>query len=97
MIKQATGSSVATLEAEIDRTLEPQSQVLEGWRLKGEVTIQRQQTDAENIVGVIPGVGFADGELGERDVVVLGAHYDHLGYGDSSFTRTWYAGYTSRG
>ncbi len=84
IIKKATGSSVTTLETEIDRTLEPQSKVLEGWRLRGEVTIQRQQTDAENIVGVIPGVGFAGGESGKRDVVVLGAHYDHLGYGDSS-------------
>ena len=84
VIKRATGVPVATLEAEIDRTLEPKSQVLAGWRLKGEVTIQRQQTDAENIVGVIPGIGFADGEIGGRDVVVLGAHYDHLGYGDSN-------------
>ena len=84
VIKQATGSSVAALEAEIDRTLEPQSQLLDGWRLRGEVTIQRQQTDAENIVGVIPGIGFAGGETGGRDVVVLGAHYDHLGYGDSN-------------
>ena len=84
VIKRATGLPVATLEAEIDRTLEPKSQVLTGWRLKGEVTIQRQQTDAENIVGVIPGVGFADSEISERDVVVLGAHYDHLGYGDSN-------------
>ncbi len=84
VIKRATGVPVATLEAEIDRTLEPKSQVLAGWRIKGEVTIQRQQTDAENIVGVIPGVGFADGEIGGPDVVVLGAHYDHLGYGDSN-------------
>ena len=84
VIKQATGSSVAALEAEIDRTLEPQSQLLDGWRLRGEVTIQRQHTDAENIVGVIPGIGFAGGETGGQDVVVLGAHYDHLGYGDSN-------------
>ena len=84
VIKRATGSTVASLEAEIDRTLEPQSRVLDGWRLKGEVTIQRQQTDAENIVGVIPGVGFGDDETDAPDVVVLGAHYDHLGYGDSN-------------
>ena len=84
VIKRATGSTVASLEAEIDRTLEPQSRVLDGWRLKGEITIQRQQTDAENIVGVIPGVGFGDDETDAPDVVVLGAHYDHLGYGDSN-------------
>ena len=36
VIKQATGSSVADLEAEIDRTLEPKSQLLDGWRLRGE-------------------------------------------------------------
>jgi len=84
LIERATNSPIETLESEIDRTLEPKSQVLDGWRLRGEVTIRRQQTDADNIVGCIPGVGFGAETSGASGVVVLGAHYDHLGFGDSS-------------
>ena len=84
LIKRATSSPIVTLESEIDRTLEPKSQTLDGWRLRGEVTIQRQQTDADNIVGCIPGVGFGSDKSGTSDVIVLGAHYDHLGFGDSN-------------
>jgi hypothetical protein len=85
LIEQATGSALPELEAEIDKALEPQSQPLDGWRIRGEVTIERQQTDADNIVGILPGTGKAsDGSALARDVVILGAHYDHLGYGDSN-------------
>ena len=84
VIERATSSSIVTLESEIDRTLEPKSRALDGWRLRGEVTIQRQQTDADNIVGCIPGVGFGTEKSGASDVIVLGAHYDHLGFGDSN-------------
>jgi len=85
LMKRATGSPLTELEAAIDKTLEPQSRPLEGWRIRGEVSIERQQTDADNIVGVLPGTGkTADGSAVGRDVVILGAHYDHLGYGDSN-------------
>nr|MCS5616936.1 M20/M25/M40 family metallo-hydrolase [Pirellulales bacterium] len=85
LIERATGSPLTKFEAEIDKTLEPQSRPLDGWRIRGEVTIERQQTDADNIVGVLPGTGkSADGSALDRDVVILGAHYDHLGYGDSN-------------
>jgi hypothetical protein len=85
LISRATSAPLPEREAKIDKTLTPQSGPLEGWRIRGEVTIQRQQTEAENIVGVLPGTGksAADEQI-ERDVVVLGAHYDHLGYGDSN-------------
>jgi len=85
LMKRATGSPLTELEAAIDKTLEPQSRPLEGWRIRGEVSIERQQTDADNIVGVLPGTGkTADGSAVGSDVVILGAHYDHLGYGDSN-------------
>ena len=85
LISRATGTPLPQREAEIDKTLTPQSCLLEGWRIRGEVTIQRQQAEADNIVGVLPGTGqHPAGELLGRDVVILGAHYDHLGYGDSN-------------
>lgn len=79
LIEQATETSLAAVEEAIDRTLTPQSQPLNGWRIRGEFTIERQETAADNIVAVLPGMAGAG-----RDVVVLGAHYDHLGYGDSN-------------
>ncbi len=85
LMKRTTGATLTELEAEIDKTLEPQSRPLEGWRIRGEVSIERQQTDADNIVGILPGTGKAtDGSVLGRDLVILGAHYDHLGYGDSN-------------
>ena len=85
LIERATGTPLTTFEADIDKTLKPQSRPLDGWRIRGEVTIERQETDADNIVGLLPGTGrAADGTALDRDVVILGAHYDHLGYGDSN-------------
>ena len=87
LISRATGTPLPQREAEIDKTLTPQSGPLEGWRIRGEVTIQRQQTEADNIVGVLPGAEkttTVESTEPEQDVVILGAHYDHLGYGDSN-------------
>lgn len=87
LMSQAGGASLSERELEIDKTLEPQSGPLEGWRIRGEVTIQRRQTSADNIVGVLPGakkITASDPSQPARDVVILGAHYDHLGYGDSN-------------
>ena len=85
LIERATGEPLTSFEAAIDKTLKPQSRPLSGWRIRGEVTIERQQTDADNIVGILPGTGkAADGSPLDRNLVILGAHYDHLGYGDSN-------------
>ncbi len=47
-----------------------------GVRLAGELKIERRSITAHNVAGVLPGVGkLAD------EAVVVGAHYDHLGYG----------------
>jgi len=42
----------------------------------GKVDVRRKQVEAKNVVAVLPGVGpLAD------EAVVLGAHYDHIGFG----------------
>jgi hypothetical protein len=47
-----------------------------GVRLAGELKVERRPVAAHNVAGVLPGAGdLAD------EVVVVGAHYDHLGYG----------------
>ncbi|MCS7306190.1 MAG: M20/M25/M40 family metallo-hydrolase [Thermoguttaceae bacterium] len=76
MVELALGKDLATIEAEIDKTLKPQSRPLEGWRLIGRVDIQRQSVEVKNVVGLIE----AQGPLA-RQHIILGAHYDHLGYG----------------
>ena len=50
---------------------------LPGATLRGHVAIEREQVPAHNVVASLPGAG----QLGAR-VVIVGAHYDHLGYGE---------------
>jgi hypothetical protein len=74
----AFGTTLAQLEAEIDQGPTPKSRPLDGWRATGEVTVERQETQVKNVVGVLEGQGpHAD------ETIVVGAHYDHLGFGGS--------------
>lgn len=51
-------------------------QALAGVFLRGRVELKRERGVAHNVAAVLPGAGrLAD------QVVVIGAHYDHLGYG----------------
>jgi Tol biopolymer transport system component len=59
----------------VDMDLRPRSRILDR-TLSGTVDVQASFANAENVAGVIPGRGmFAE------QVVVVGAHYDHLGHG----------------
>src|SRR6185503_7160974 len=77
VLQAATGKKLADLEAANDRDLQPVSVELKGWKASAEVGVRRQQVQVKNVVGVLEGSGpLAD------ETVVVGAHYDHLGYGD---------------
>jgi hypothetical protein len=84
-IRQALGRSLGEIQKSIDEKLEPASSVLPGWRLRGQTVIERVQTEGRNILGLLPGAGrpvAGDAPaIDPRETVVLGAHYDHLGYG----------------
>jgi Zn-dependent M28 family amino/carboxypeptidase len=70
------GKSLDDIEQQIDRTLSPASVALDGWTASLETSVNRGKISARNIVGIIEGAGpLAD------ETVILGAHYDHLGYG----------------
>ncbi|MEO1528400.1 MAG: PA domain-containing protein, partial [Planctomycetota bacterium] len=71
-----TLSTVAAIEDAIDETLEPISQPIEGWTAKLEFTFETIEAKVGNVVGVLEGEGPLANET-----VVIGAHYDHLGYG----------------
>jgi len=59
----------------VDADLKPRSKVL-AMRISGVADVKPQFVDAENIAGILPGRGAL-----ANQIVVLGAHYDHLGYG----------------
>ncbi len=68
--------SVGDIETIIEKDLKPRSFEIAGWKAEAEVTADRVAFKAKNIVGVLEGSGpLAD------ETVVIGAHYDHVGYG----------------
>jgi hypothetical protein len=77
IVRKALGKTLEQLEKEIDKDLKPQNGVLKGWTADVDVAIDRNRMiDVKNVVGVLEG----SGPLAE-EIVIIGAHYDHLGYG----------------
>ncbi len=78
-LKGAVGEDLAALEKQIDSGPAPKSHELTGWRIVGETNVVREQTEVKNVIGVLEGEGpHAD------ETIVIGAHYDHLGYGGAN-------------
>jgi hypothetical protein len=76
LLEAGLGKKLTELEAENDKNLKPVSAELKGWTASAEVGVIRKAIPVTNVVGVLPGSGpLAD------ETVVVGAHYDHLGYG----------------
>lgn len=71
------GVSLKDLKEKIDRTGKPGSMALPGALARLQVTLNENHERAENVVGILPG---ADPKLRDQRVVI-GAHYDHLGFG----------------
>jgi hypothetical protein len=78
LLADAGAPSLAELEAKIDADLKPHSQTLEGWKVTGKSDLKRGEIHVKNVVGVLEG----EGSLAD-EAVVVGAHYDHLGFGGS--------------
>ncbi|HWB08221.1 MAG TPA: M28 family peptidase [Pirellulales bacterium] len=76
MVKAALGKTLSELERQIDAQPAPASAELAGWRLQGEVTVNRREAEVKNVVAVLDGEGPQADET-----IVVGAHYDHLGLG----------------
>lgn len=76
LLKAGLGKTLPELEAEIDKDLKPRSAVLTGWSGFGDIGVERRELATKNVVGYLDGSGpLAD------ETVVIGAHYDHVGYG----------------
>ena len=78
-VRSGTGDefkSLADIEANIDENLSPLGQPINGWKVSFATKFNNEAIDAFNVIGVIEGEGpNAD------EVIVIGAHYDHLGLG----------------
>jgi Tol biopolymer transport system component len=68
--------NLADFQKNVDRDLLPRSQPVRGVRVKGNVALESAWAEAENVAGILPGRGALASEI-----VVVGAHYDHLGMG----------------
>ncbi|HEY7428760.1 MAG TPA: M28 family peptidase [Gemmataceae bacterium] len=79
MMLPGSADTLAALEKDINRDLKPQSRELTGWTADVAVKLHRGPIDVRNVAGVLEGAGPLANET-----VVVGAHYDHLGYGGAS-------------
>ncbi len=88
VVKRSLGRDLSAIQQGIDEKLVPASATLDGWRIKGRIVIDRTETQGRNVLAILPGAGAAAAgdqpAIDPRETVVLGAHYDHLGYGGSN-------------
>lgn len=73
------GINLATWEKDVDRDLKPRCILLDPWKVSLDLKVKRDKVGLKNIVGVVEGAGPLANEI-----VVVGAHYDHLGFGSGS-------------
>ena len=76
IVRSSTGMTLLETERAIDGDLKPRSAPLTGWSIALDVKIKRTEIPVKNVIGVLEGNGPLANET-----VVVGAHYDHLGYG----------------
>ena len=70
--------SITAVAAAIEKELKPQSVVLtDAGEASGQFEFIPEQLSLKNVVGVIEGSGPTANET-----IVIGAHYDHVGYGN---------------
>ncbi len=68
--------ALKNIQARIDSSMSPQSFPLEGFTASIRTSTRREQVTTRNIVGFLPG---ADEKLRD-EIIIVGAHYDHVGY-----------------
>jgi hypothetical protein len=90
LVQRSMKRPLAEIQKGIDADLEPASGPLDGWRIRGRVAIDRREATSRNVLAFLPGAGrpAAGGTpaIAASELVILGAHYDHLGYGGENST-----------
>jgi aminopeptidase YwaD len=74
-VAQKWAGDLAAFQKDVDNDLKPRSRVLPV-TLSGQTDVIPTNAQGENVAGILSGKGPLANEI-----VVLGAHYDHLGYG----------------
>ena len=69
-------TTLEKLEKEINDKQAPQSKALEGWSASLDLRVKTDGIELKNVVGVLEGKGPK-----AKETIIIGAHYDHLGYG----------------
>lgn len=64
------------IEKRIDEKLEPLSAAIDGWSADYVAEVKTKMVEIFNVVGMLEGKG-----PNKDEIVVVGGHYDHLGYG----------------
>lgn len=70
------GTTLAKAQTAIDGSYRPASFTIPGVEVGGRVDIRPLRAETRNVLGLLPGAGTLADEY-----VVVGAHYDHLGWG----------------
>jgi len=78
LIEAEFGKSLDAIEMGIDHTLKPVVGPLGDWKAVGETDIVRETATIRNVIGLIEAPNATSDE-----VIIIGAHYDHLGMGGS--------------
>jgi hypothetical protein len=76
MLSPGREGPLRRFEEDIDHELRPHSTTLASWIADIDVHVEPIHIPAKNIIGVLDGAGPL-----AQETVVIGAHYDHLGYG----------------
>ncbi len=71
------GVDLKTLQTALDDgELKPHAKTVVGFQVRLVVALERVRKDCRNVIGLLPPVGGSD------EYVLVGAHYDHIGYGE---------------
>ena len=70
------GAPLAMFQSEMDRHMMPFGSEIEGVDIGISVDLERERKTTWNVAGILPGTDPTSDEW-----VIIGAHYDHIGYG----------------
>jgi len=76
------GIDLRAFQKDVDRDLTPRSREIGAVTIHGKIAVEDKYVNSDNLAGIIPGKGRLKNEY-----VVVGAHYDHLGWGGESSMR----------
>ena len=72
---KGSGVDLEAFQEKVKSSMKPDSKVLAGKKLRVKTTVDSKLIRARNVVGVLPGKDTTE-------IIVIGAHYDHLGIHD---------------